>query len=273
VIRLPLEYWRFSAVHWARFVTAGASPVRQHWPGLNDSEAIDAIDAQHWHRFAINNNNREEVAVYLRFAWELLRDFEVLGNAYFCTEDAAATLGQAGTIVAWQFETDSEGPPGHVVFKGFTRARSAVRIHPPPTERQRWMRDKTLLFRIATFGELATLLRSVLSDAAGEISLFGTSEAGAHRIIDALQGDVQPNLEAILCDDDIFISLGIGVDLGYNDHIAIASRSDLRPVLESIGRDIDTAIADYEKAINPYVSPDQALALMARLAGQPSSAR
>lgn len=271
--RLPLEYWREGPVRWARFVSAGESAVREHWPGLHDSEAIDAIDAQHWHRFAVNNNNREEVAVYLRLVWELLRDTEVLANAYFYSEEAAAVLDQRGTVVAWQFESDSEGPPGHVIFNGFTPARSAVRTQPPPTEQQRWMRDNTLLFRIATFDELAALLRSVLSDAAGEISLFGTSEAGAHRIVEVLQAEGQPSLEALLLDDDLFISLGIGVDLGYNDHIAVASRRDLRPRLESVSRDIDAAIIEYEKAINSFISPDQALALISRLAGLPSSGR
>ena len=35
-----------------------------------------------WDRLAINNN-RQEVAVDLRFAWALLRDHEVLGTAVY----------------------------------------------------------------------------------------------------------------------------------------------------------------------------------------------
>jgi len=53
--------------------------------GLSDSEAIDAIDAAQWDRLAINNNNREEVAVDLRVAWALMRDHEVLGTAVYDT--------------------------------------------------------------------------------------------------------------------------------------------------------------------------------------------
>lgn len=266
--RLPIQYWREGSLHWARFVSDGISPVRVHWAGISDSEAIDSINAQHWHRFAITNNNREEVAVYLRFVWSLIAKYEVLGNAHFSTEDAARALSQAGSVVSWQFETDGEGPPGHLVFKGFTPARSAVRIHPPPTERQRWMRDKTLLFRIGTFADLVALLQSVLNDAAGEITLFATTEKRAHRIVELLRADEPPHLEDILAEDDLFISAWIGVDLGFNDHLAVASRSSLEPLLAPLGRELDDAISAYEAAINPFVSPQQALGLMARLAGQ-----
>lgn len=54
---------------WARFVTDGEPPVRSHWPGLSDVEAIDAIETKQWLNLAINNNNREEVAVYLRLGY------------------------------------------------------------------------------------------------------------------------------------------------------------------------------------------------------------
>ena len=42
------------------------------------------------------------------------------------------------------------------------------------------MRDKTLLFRLHDRAGLAALLRATLSDAAGEVSLVGADEAGAH---------------------------------------------------------------------------------------------
>ena len=77
--RVPFQYWRDGALFWARFVSDGSAPIRVHWPSLSDS---DAIDAAQWDRLAINNN-RQEVAVDLRFAWALLRDHEVLGTAVY----------------------------------------------------------------------------------------------------------------------------------------------------------------------------------------------
>ena len=196
--RLPFQYWSEGPIHWARFVSDDAPPVREHWPGLTDSDAIDTIDAAQWHRLAINNNNTEEVAVYLRIAWAILQQYEVLGNAYYGSGDAATALGQTGTVVAWQFETDAQGPPGHVAVMGFTPARSCVPIRPRPSDHERWMRDKTLLFRIRDFTELSRLLRSVLCDAAGEVSLLGTTEAGAIRITEQLRGLTAPRMEALL---------------------------------------------------------------------------
>ena len=251
---------------WARFVSDGSAPVQVHWPGLSDSEAIDAIDAAQWDRLAINNNNREEVAVYLRVSWALLRDHEVLGNAVYYTEDAARSLGQPGTVVRWQFEVDCEGPPGHAAIKGFTPARSCVRITPPPTPQQRAMRDKSLVFRIHDRMDLAALLRATLGDATGEVTLFASDEAGAHRIIEALRSPDRPTLATLLPARATFLDLGLGVDLGYNDYVLVASADPIEPRLSPILEAAERAIVEYESRISPFTSPADALSLMEALA-------
>lgn len=265
--RLPFQFWTEGPIHWARFVSDSEPPVRHHWSGLHDADALDELAGANWHRLAINNNNREEVAVYLRIAWSLLQDREVLGNAFYWSGHAAQELAQRGTVVRWQFETDSQGPPGHLAIRGFTPARSSVQIQPRPTDEQRWMRDKSLLFRVSNFGDCVTLLRSVLGDAAGEISLFGTTEAGAYRLPNQLNADAGPAIEDLLTESDLFVSLGLGVDLGYNDHILVASRTTLRPILEPILDSAERAIGEYEARVNDFLSPHAALTLMERLAG------
>ena len=266
--RLRFEYWQEGPVYWARYVTDGAPPVHEHWPGLADADALEALDGALWERFAVDNNNREEVAVYLRLVWTLLAGREVLGNACYWTGDAARWLGQAGAVARWQFETDAEGPPEYLAARGFTSARSAVQIHPPPTEHQRWMRDKTLLFRIRDFGELSILLRSVLGDAAGEISLFGTTEAGAQRVVGVLRAEEPPAMARILAGDDLFVDLGIGVDPGCNDYVLLASRSPLAPLVEPAVQELERAIQQYERTVSRFTSPSEALRLIATLAGQ-----
>ena len=265
--RLPFTYSRDGEVFWARFVSGKERPVHEHWPGLTDSDAIEEIDAAQWYRLAIDSNNREEVAAYLRLAWQLLGDHEVVANAYYWTEDASKALAQAGTTVRWQFEADVEGRPGYAAVLGFTPGRSCVPSRPAPTDAHRSLRDKTLMFRISSVPELGALVRSVLGDAAGEISLFGTTEAGAHRIVARLGTGERPAMSDLLEGDDIFVSISVGVDLGYNDAIFVASRHPLQLVLEPVRISVERAIAEYEAAIGPYVSPAEALALMERLAG------
>ena len=265
--RLPFIYSRDGDVCWAKFVSADERPVHEHWHGLNGVDAIEDIDNAHWHRLAINNNNCEEVAAYLRLAWQLVVNREVIGNALYWTEDASKALGQPGEVVNWQFETCAYGPPGHAVIKGFTPGRSCVQIHPTPPAAQRWMRDKSRIFRIHGVLELAALLRSVLLDAAGEVSLFGTTETGVHRIIERLAGRMPPAMSDLLADDDVFVSIRLGVDHGYNDAIFVASLRPLEAILEPVRIGVERAIADYEAALGPNVSPMEALRLMERLAG------
>jgi hypothetical protein len=265
--RLPFEYWRDRELFWARFVADGEPPVRSHWPGLSDVEAIDAIETKQWLNLAINNNNQEEVAVYLRLAWGMLRHRVILGNAYYYSGDAAEELKQPGTIVRWQFEVDAEGPPGYAAALGFTPARSSVVIRPEPTEHQLYMRDKTLLFRLREFGEIAILLRNVLGDASGEISLLGTTESGIAGITEGLRGESRPDLFTLLGATDVFVDVGIGVDLGNNDYILMASKEPLEPRLELVRREAEKAIDDYERAMNPYTPPYEALRLMEKLGG------
>jgi hypothetical protein len=265
--RLPFKYWRDGDLFWARFVANGEPPVRSHWPGLSDVEAIDAIETKQWLNLAINSNNQEEVAVYLRLAWGMLRHRVILGNAYYYSGDAAEELKQPGTIVRWQFEVDAEGPPGYAAALGFTPARSSVMIRPEPSAHQRYMRDKTLLFRVRGFGEMATLLRSVLGDASGEISMFGTTEMGAVSIAERLGAQSQPALPELLGKTDVFVDIGVGVDLGNNDYILFASREPLEPQLELLRHEAETAIEEYERSISPYTSAVEALRSMERLAG------
>ena len=254
-------------MHWARYTAQGEPPVRVHWPGLNDDAAIEAIDGAHWDRYAVNNNNAEEVAVYLRVLWQLVRGREVLGAAVYYAADAAAALGQPGSAVRWQYETDAEGPPGYVSRKGFVPARSSVQIRPTPTPEQKWIRDKSLLFRIHDVREAGALLRSTLGDAAGEVYVFGTSEYRALEIIERLRGETCPELEQLLQSDDIFVDLGIGVDFGYNDYFLAASRAPIRPILAPIVEKAERAIARYEERVNAFTSPAAVLALLAELAG------
>ena len=266
--RLPFEYWREGPLYWAKFVSGSTRPVQEHWPGLYDHDALEAIDFATGERFAINNNNQEEIAVYLRVIWSLLSEREVLGNAYYWTGDAGDLLKQGGSIVRWQFEVDAEGPPSHVEVKGFTRARSSVQIQPPPSSHDKWMKDKTLLFRIRDRSELVTLLQSVLGDASGEISLFGTSERRAHLITDWLRGESPPEMETLLDSDELFIDLSIGVDIGYNDSIFIASKAPIESRLQPIVEEVERDILDYEKRINAFLNPDDALRLIEKLAGE-----
>lgn len=129
------------------------------------------------------------------------------------------------------------------------------------------MRDKSLVFRIHDRTDLAALLRATLGDAAGEVNLFASDEAGAHRILEALQSMGRPTLATLLPAGATFIDLGLGVDLGYNDYIVVASTDPIEPRLSPILEAAEQAIVEYESRISQFTSPADALSLMTALAG------
>jgi hypothetical protein len=98
--------------------------------------------------------------------------------------------------------------------------------------------------------------------------LIGTTEYRALGVIDRLRGETCPELEEVLQEDDIFVDLGIGVDLGYNDYFLVASKAPVEPVLIPIIEGAEAAILAYEGLVTQFTSPEVVLTLFADLAGE-----
>ena len=75
-------------------------------------------------------------------------------------------------------------------------------------------------------------------------------------------------METLLESDDLFIDLSIGVDIGYNDSIFIASKAPIKTRLQPIVDEVERDILDYEKRINAFLTPREALKLIEKLAGE-----
>ena len=80
--------------------------------------------------FNINNNNREEVAVYLGFVWQLCRGRHVLAIPSGSGAYPAAVLGGSYDLVAWDFqvELDEGSSLGDVI--GFLPALTGGKWRP-----------------------------------------------------------------------------------------------------------------------------------------------
>jgi hypothetical protein len=111
------------------------------------------------------------------------------------------------------------------------------------------------------------LVRPIYRCASGTQMKFASDEAGAHRVVEALQSVSRPTLATLLPAGATFIDLGLGVDLGYSDYIVVASTDPIERRLSPILEAAEQAIVEYESRISQFTSPTDALSLMEALAG------
>ncbi len=117
------EFERFESegVFTYRYVGDG-SLVERSWPGIVGDwpEGLSSMS-----EFNINNNNREEVAVYLGFVWKLREGLSAYAIPSSIGEYASSALG-AYDLVKWDFRVEvQEGPElGRVI--GFLPPRTST---------------------------------------------------------------------------------------------------------------------------------------------------
>lgn len=241
-------------------------PVEIHWPGLYQEWAQGPTP---WTEYAINNNNTEEIAVYLGLIWRATDGLARYGIAAYYRDEAAAVLHQEPMLIDWEYEVEAEELDPVRRDHGFVPGRSCVPIRPAPTDWQSEHAAKAGMFNINEPQDLVGLMRVTLTDASAEVIVFGV-EPGLDRVTAlarSLSGATTPSLAAVLRSGDVFIDLTIGVDLGYYDSITVASHADLTARLRHLADDYDQRIANYEAKVGGLQDIPAFLAAMPDLTG------
>lgn len=261
----PIRFQHRSADGLHRFVYApGKNRVveRNNWAVIREPPDTDDTPQK---RFAVNNNNAEEMAVYLGLVWELsagLRRYAI--PAYF-RDDAAKLLGQEPHLIAWEYEVDATAEDPVERDVGFVAARSMTHI--PPSAYEREHRAQAGLFAIDTFDDLVSVTRATLSDASAEVTVFALAgDGGIDLLLDRLRDRRRPRLEEVLRPGDRFFDLTVGVDLGYWDSLIVASKDDLSAEVAAIARRFERAVERYERRVDQTLTVDAMLDELARLA-------
>jgi hypothetical protein len=204
-------------------------------------------------RHAVNNNNTEEVAVYLGLMWQLTQGLTRHAIPCYYRDGAARILGKDCLFVAWEYEVDAEDVDPDSRDRGFVPARSVVSIRPEPTAFEWEHRAEAGLFRVDTYDDLVGVTRATLGDASAEISLFALAGGLRDDLVDALRARNAPDLEDLLAEGDLFVDLTIGVDIGNYDSLIVYSRGDISERLGQLTQEYEAAIDAYESRV-PAVS-------------------
>ena len=249
-----------------RFMPGEDVPVEAHWAGLYEQWREEPTP---WTQYAVNNNNTEEIAVYLGLIWRMTDGLARYGIATYYRDEAAVILHQEPRLIDWEYKVDAEELDPRRRDRGFVPGRACVPIRPAPTAWQCEHAAQAGLFSVAGPRDLVGLLRATLLDASAEVVIFGV-EPGPDRLTAltrSLSGAARPSLAAVLQSEDVFVDLTVGVDLGYCDSITIASRADLTARLRHLADDYHQRIADYEAKVGCLPGTPAFLAAMQTLTG------
>lgn len=249
-----------------RYLPGADLPVETHWAGLYQEWRDEPTP---WTEYAVNNNNTEEIAVYLGLIWRVTDGLARYGIAAYYRDQAAAILHQEPRLIGWEYEIAAEELHPGRRDHGFVPGRSCVPIRPAPTDWQSETAAQAGMFGITEPRDLVGLLQATLLDASAEVAIFGV-EPGPDRLTAlarSLSEASRPSLADVLRPGDVFIDLTVGVDLGYYDSITVASRADLTAPLRHLADDYDRRIADYEARAGALPDIPAFLAAMSALTG------
>lgn len=229
--------------------------VDRHWPGLYEPWEVEP-EENPFIRFGVNNSNQEEMAVYQGFAWAITEDRLRLAVLHYEGHLVETWFGRSpDSWLRWEYFVDSESPDLAHREEGFRKALSHGPSHA----------SGAAAYRIESRDELRDLVVASLSDAWGELTLFGFENE--ERLADALNRldeQAKPNLEALLDGGDRMVHLAFGVDLGHYDSIVVAGRDASDPVAKVSDRFTRAADA-YERHLPNVGSMPQFLAALEKL--------
>jgi hypothetical protein len=249
-------------------------PFERSWAGLHgDWPKSGPTPFSEW---AVNNNNREELALYLGLIWRLTEGLKRYAVPRFDRSAGMYAAGEPYALVDWEYEIDDEadGAPGRVV--GFCPARSSVRIAPFAGPWQRENEARAALFETEGFGILKDLVRGLLADATGQLNLYALAEpvtresflaamkarspvplSRGSELASALSGSRPPRMAELLRPSEIYVDLTVGVDNGYADVIIVQTLVEIDDSLNALLREYETAVEAYESEIDEIASVDE----------------
>jgi hypothetical protein len=240
---------------------AGDNPiVTKNWPGIIEEWLTTTTP---FSEFNVNNNNAEEMSVYLGFVWQLCEEKPSYAIPNYYRDEAKQLTGLDFDLVKWEYEIEAD-QPGLAVDRGFIHATACTHILSSDWESKH--KDQAGLFRIDSFERLVLLQRATLGDAASEISLFCIPSERKTALLHFLNSDQCPILADFLKPGELFVDIGVGVDRGYYDSILIKSVTDIEDRLQNLVQQYTQAITDYEGNVSNLKTMEDALQAMTKLA-------
>ncbi|MFE0147865.1 hypothetical protein ACFWY5_12000 [Nonomuraea sp. NPDC059007] len=266
--RLDFDFEYANGITSARLIAEfGQGVIERHWPGLYELEYPSDERHNPFFRYGVNNNNQEEVAVYLGLAWAFTAGRHRFAVPTWARDEVIHYEGrQDYDLIGWEYGIDAERTDWPARDRGFVVPRNMLPIRPAPSDWQRAHQREAGLFPVRDLRELTALTTVTLADAYGSVNLFGLTDLDRKtRLIDSLRGQRPPEMGTLLAPGDVFVDITIGCDLGTYDSILVAAGGDHRHDWEAIIAEYRRRIHAYESAIDSFHTFDDLFSALSSL--------
>lgn len=219
-----------------------------------------------FYNFAYYNCTHEEnIFIYERLIWDLIENRNVYVIINFRTASFLCGNDLRFDKVNWEYEIEYQSNIDNTetVFSDneFVKAKTSW-IKPPTIRWNNADEDKTAVFEIDSFETFIKVIFACIMDDCGSLNFFCISKDKKENLIRSLQGIEKPILNQILDKNDLFITLFLGADDGYQDYILIKSKNELTEKLNEITENINNAGQLYENKLDSIKTFDELTSLI-----------
>lgn len=219
-----------------------------------------------FYNFAYYNCTHEEnIFIYERLIWDLIKEKNVYVIINFRTASFLCGNDLPFDKVSWEYEIEFQSSIDNTetVFSDneFVKAQTSW-IKPPTPRWNNEDEDKTAVFEIDNFETFIKVVFACVMDDRGSLNFFCISKDKKEHLIRSLQGNEKPILEKLLDNNDLFITLFLGADDGYQDYILIKSKNDLTEQLHKITKRINIGGQLYENKLGEIKTFDELTSLI-----------
>jgi len=244
--------------------------IEKSWKGLFENEPYEDELKNPYYNFGINNNLTEDNIIFSTFIWHILKGKKSFGIPCYYRDEAKEILKKDFDYIAWEYDLEFDEYEIHMTEprdNGFVRGCSCIPIRPEPSESQKKHKDLAGLFQVESYSDLIGLELATFGDATSEISFFGLSSNDKNYLIQKLSTTERPELTDILEQEDVFIDLLIGQDMGYLTCLSVYSKRDFSCQIKSITTDIYNKCKLYEENIDSIKTIDEFINEMKKING------
>lgn len=224
-----------------------------------------------FYNFAYYNCTHEEnIFIYERLIWDLIHDKNVYVIINFRTASFLCGNDLSFDKVNWEYEIEYQLNIDNTetVFRdnGFVPAKTGW-IKPQTPRWNNEDEDKTAVFEIDCFATFIKVVFACIMDDCGSLNFFCVNKNRKDKLISTLQAADKPILSDILDSEDLFITLFLGADEGYQDYLLIKSKTDMTNKLNRITSNINKGGEIYEAELESVNSFEQLISLIEKSFG------
>lgn len=199
-----------------------------------------------------NCTHEENIFIYEKLIWELIKGKNVYTIINFRTTSFLSSNDLPFDKIDWEYEIEYQSNIDNTKTtfsdNGFVKAKTGW-IEPATSRWDNSEEHKTALFEIRDFKTFIKVVFAIIMDDCGSINLFCFEENRKNDLVNCLTDTSRPNLHKILSNKDLFITMFLGEDEGYQDYILVKSFSDISSKINRLTNDLNEGGQNYERGL------------------------